>query len=190
VYGYLWHSGALTVAVIAALWIAWPHRASNSRGLKKALYAVTLLGVIGLSVVQIYWTAHSLAMDYSRPYSGSLDAANFLHSVGADVTNTCGFDFHAVAVQPYFQESIYQNWPQGESFWRLEKGNRDDLSCNWARWIVVARCCTFDDAKQVFNRQDRFLRSLGYVPVHVSEGAMFFEGREVEPTDFIIYGLQ
>ena len=130
-----------------------------------------------------------LAMDYSKPYSGSLDAANFLRSVGAEAATTCGFEFHSVAVQPYFRESIFGNWPQGKSFWRLEKGNRNDLNCNWAKWIVVSRCCRLDSAKQVFYRQDRSLRSFGYLPVHISRGSMFFEGHEVEPTDFVVYKL-
>jgi hypothetical protein len=191
VYGYLWHSGALTVTVITALWIAWPReeKARKHPRFEGALNALVLLGLAGLFAVQIYWTARTLAMDYSRPYSGSLDAANFLHSVGADAATACGFDFHSVAVQPYFRESIYQNWPKGEGFWRLEMGNRNDLNCNWAKWIVVTRSGNFVVANRVFYQQDRSLRSLGYIPVHVSPGSMFFEGRETEPTDFIIYKL-
>lgn len=192
VYGYLWHSGGLTVAVITCLWIAWPRKQKERPypRLEIALMALVLLGLAGLFVVQIYWTARTLAMDYSRPYSGSLDAANFLHSVRADATTVCGFDFHSVAVQPYFPDSIYENWPKGESFWRLETANHDNQDCNWAKWIVVARAGNFVVANRVFYQQDRSLRSLGYIPVHFSQGSMFFEGREVEPTDFVIYQLQ
>jgi hypothetical protein len=195
VYGYLWHSGALTIVVITALWIAWPRKekAEKRPRFEGALYALVLLGLSCLFAIQIYWTARTLAMDYSRPYSGSLDAANFLHSVGADVSDTCGFGFHAVAVQPYFRESIYQNWPKGEAFWRLEKANRNDQNCYGAKWVVISRSGKFGDfaaANKVFNQQDRSLRSLGYLPAHVSPGTMFFEGREVEPADFVVYRLK
>jgi len=192
VYANLWHSGALTITMITALWIAWPgeDNAGKRPILESALYALVLLGLSCLFAVQIYWTARTLAMDYTRPYSGSRDAANFLHLVGADVTSTCGIGFHALAIQPYFRENIYQNWPKGEAFWRLENGNRNDQMCSHPLWVVLPRCCTFDPAKQRFDGQDRILRSLGYKPVHVSEGSLFFEGREVEPTDFVIYQLR
>jgi hypothetical protein len=190
VYGSLWHCGALTLIAVAALWIAWQPPARCVPRLQSALHGLMLLAVAGLFAVQIYWTARTLAMDYSRPYSGGLDAANFLRAVGADATTTCGFGFHSVAIQPYFRESIFHNWPQGESFWRFEMANPNDQSCYTAKWIVLPRCCTFDKAKQGFYQNDRFFRSYGYVPVHVSEGSMFFEGREAEPTDFVIYLLR
>ena len=41
-----------------------------------------IVGVAALLGIQVYWTARSIAIDYSRRYSG-LDAANYLRSVGA-----------------------------------------------------------------------------------------------------------
>lgn len=189
VYVHVWHTGALAVAAIVALWIAWPSPAKWSPKLERALNALVLVGLTGLFAVHIYWTARTLAMDYSRPYSGSLDAANFLRAVGANASSTCGFNFHSVAVQPYFQESVFKNWPHGEAFWRLDLANRTNESCYGAKWVVLAKCCSFEKAKQGFYQQDLSLRSFGYVPVHVSKGSLFFEGREIEPTDFVIYEL-
>jgi hypothetical protein len=192
VYGSAWHCGALALIAVAALWIASlrERTARPNPRLDGALNAIVLVALASLFVVQIYWSARTFAMDYSRPYSGSLNAANYLHSVGADASSTCGFGFHSGAVQPYFHDSIYQNWPKGEGFWRQDMSNRNNLNCDWAKWIVVTRCCTFDAAKQTFYRQDAALRSWGYLPVHFSRGSMFFEGREEEPTDFVVYELQ
>lgn len=192
VYGNLWHLGALTLIVVSAFWIAWPRNGREivNPKLENALNAIVLVGLAGLFAVQIYWTARTLAMDYSRPYSGSLDAAKFLRSVGADASTTCGFGFHSSAIQPYFRESIFGNWPKGESFWRFEKGNHDDQSCSWPKRVVLPRCCTFDTAKQDFYKNDLQLRSWGYRPVHISRGSMFFEGYEAEPNDFVIYEAQ
>ncbi|MGA2981113.1 MAG: hypothetical protein ABSD76_16105 [Terriglobales bacterium] len=193
VYGSQWHCGALTLIAVAALWIAWPHkekeRESSNLKLQSALKALVFVALASLFAVQIYWTARTLSMDYVGAYSGSLDAANFLHAVSADASTTCGFGFNSVAIQPYFHESIFKNWPKGESFWRFEEGNRVNESCHSAKWVVVPNCCTFDSAKQPFYQNDRLLRSLGYVPVHISRGLMFFEGAEAEPTDFVIYNL-
>jgi hypothetical protein len=187
VYGNLWHCGALTMIAVAALWIAWPSPGKCAPRLQSAVHGLMLAGLTGLLAVHIYWAARTLAMDYSGAYSGSLDAANFLRSVGADATSTCGMGFHSVAVQPYFRESIFENWPRGESFWRFEMWSRVGQRCPSAKWVVLPRCCSFDSAKQTFDQDDRSLRSLGYVPVHISKGSMFFEGREVAPTDFFIY---
>jgi len=103
-----------------------------------------------------------------------------------DATSTCGVSFYSVAVQPYFRENIYKNFPPGEAFWRFEKKSLSQ-SCSGARWIVLPTCCTFDSAKQQFDQDDRYLRSVGYVPVHISKGSIFFEGREVSLNDFVIY---
>ena len=162
---------------------------NEARRPERVLYALVLLGVISLSVVQIYWSAKTLAMDYSGAYSGSLDAANYLRSVGADASSTCGFDYNSVAVQPYFRESIFGNYPHGESFWRSETSNSVDQSCHNATWLVGPIAGPPGKAEQDFAQADRLVRSLGYLPVHVSKGSMFFEGRVVAPTDFVIYRL-
>lgn len=190
VYASVWHCGTLTMIAVAALWIAWPCKERAGLRFQSALKTLVLVGLAGLFAIQIYWSARTLSRDYGGAYSGSLDAANFLRSVGADRTTTCGFGFNSVALQPYFPESIYQNWPNGEGFWRFETANRDNESCHGAGWVVLPLCCTFDRAKQPFYENDRLLRSLGYVPVHISKGTIFFEDSEVEPTDFIIYRLQ
>jgi len=187
VYVNLWNCGTLTLVVVTALWIAWPMRPNEARWPEKVLYALVLFAVIGLSVVQVYWSAKTLAMDYSRAYSGSLDAAKYLRSVGADASSTYGLEYNTVAVQPYFRESIFGNWPHGESFWRSDTANRVNQSCNNATWLVLPSS-RFDTAEQLFSA-DRRARALGYVPVHLSKGAVFFEGRELAPTDFIIYKL-
>ena len=187
-YVNFWHFGALTLIAVTALWIAWPkERNEGRRRPERVLCAVMLFGVISLSVVQVYWSARTLAMDYSGAYSGSLDAAEYLRSVGADASSTCGFDYTSVAIQPYFPESIFGNWPHGESFWRSDTANRVNQSCYNAEWLVVPSS-RFDTAEQLFSA-DRRARSLGYVPVHVSKGAIFFEGREVAPADFVVYRL-
>jgi len=179
VYVNAWHCGVLTLIVFTALWIAWPMRPHEARGPERVLFALMFAGVISLSAVQVYWSAKTLAMDYSGAYSGSLDAAEYLRSVGAKASSTCGFDFDSVAVQPYFRESIFSNFPHGESFWRWETANRVNQSCYNATWLVGSSSASPD--------ADRSARSLGYVPVHISHGAMFFEGRELAPADFIIY---
>jgi hypothetical protein len=43
-----------------------------------------------------------------------------------------------------------------------------------------------DTGQQDSYRLDRYYRSIGFIPVPRSQGSMFFEGREVEPTDFVI----
>ena len=186
IYGYLWHTGALTFGVVAALWIGWPVSHGNVSKLERALNVSLMVGLGALLGVQIYSTVRTVAMDYSRPYSGSLDAANYLKSVGATRDSICGLDFHSVALQPYFPHSIYTNWPEGESFWRFEKGNRSGEKCVSPMWAVLPICCNGAE-KRTFPEKDRYIRSMGYIPVHFSPGSLFFEGKQAEPTEFVIY---
>ncbi len=186
VYGNLWHCGALTLITVVGAWIAWPSRESCAPMFQRPANVLMLVGITCLFAVQIYWSVRTLAMDYSRPYSGSLDAANFLRSVGADAGSTCGIGFHTSAIQPYFRKGIFQNWPRGEAFWRFDKTS-ETQTCRASKWIVVAICCSFNSSRD--EKNDRGMLSYGYVPVHVSKGSLFFEDREAEPTDFVIYRL-
>ena len=81
----------------------------------------------------------------------------------------------------------HEPWADEAQAWLLSR----DLSYRYLVFhqIAITRSGNFAVANRVFPQQDRSLRSLGYIPVHVSKGSMFFEGREVEPTDFIIYRL-
>jgi hypothetical protein len=185
-YGNLWHCGALTLILITALWIGWSLSGKCPPRLWSGVNALLLVGFGALLCVQIYWTARTVGMDYSRPYSGSLDAANYLQSVGATRDSICGLGFHSVALQPYFPHNIYTNWPDGESFWRFEKGNRSGEKCVDPIWAVLPICCGADE-KRNFPEKDRHIRSWGYIPVHFSPGSLFFEGQEAEPTEFVIY---
>ena len=187
VYGSMWHCGAFVLIIVAALWIAWPLPIRRVGNVGWVLNALMLAGAVAFFALNFNWTVRTFARDYSWPYSGSSDAASFLQSVGANRSSTCGFGFHAVALQPYFQKGIFMNWPEGEAFWRQEKGNQSDEDCHGAKWVVVPICCTFEVSKQSIWANDGMLRSHGYFPAHVSRGAMFFEGRGVEPTDFVIY---
>jgi len=187
VYGNVWHGGALTLIAFAALWMAWPCQERADPKLDSGLKALVLVGLAVLFAVHIYWTARTLALDYSGAYSGSLDAAKYLRSVGADASSTCGFDYESVAVQAYFPKSIFSNFPQGESFWRWDPTNRINQSCDHAIWIVGAISGPPGKALQEFSQGDRLVRSRGFVPVHISKGQLFFEGGEGPLVDFVIY---
>jgi hypothetical protein len=110
----------------------------------------------------------------------------YLQSVGATRDSICGLGFHTVALQPYFPHSIYTNWPEGESFWRFEKGNHSGEKCVDPAWAILPICCGAEE-KRSFPLKDRYIRSLGYIPVHFSPGSLFFEGQQAEPTEFVIY---
>ncbi len=191
VYVYSWQVGALPLAAMAGLWIAW--RAPTTSPTKQAPYLhwLLLLGLACFFAVNTLWTARTVEMDYFQPYSGSKDAAEFLRSVGANADSTCGYDFLNVAVQAYFPRGVFMNWPPGESFWRWERANHTNSNCRpGARWVVLPRFSKKAASAEVFDHTDRSLRSRGYVPVRVSKGTLFFEGQEKDPADFVVYELK
>ena len=73
--------------------------------------------------------ARSIAMDYSRPYSSSLDRANYLRPVGATRDATCGADFHGVGLQPYFRRACSRTGPRRSRFWRSREQSQQSALC-------------------------------------------------------------
>jgi hypothetical protein len=53
IYGNLWHTGALTFGVVAALWIGWPLSHANAPKLERALNVFLMVGLGALLGMQI-----------------------------------------------------------------------------------------------------------------------------------------
>lgn len=113
VHGAAHHHGAVFVAAIAGLWIAWP---TEEEWLAfDRIDQLGLMGVQGLLLVMcavnIWDAAVVIQHEYRYPYSGAKDAAEYLKSVGADHGPMFGLLFGVVAVQAYFDHNVFVNNP-------------------------------------------------------------------------------
>ncbi len=172
------HVGAIVMALIVSLWIAWPQ---DMRGNREATMAALALGA--LFAIQTVWAVSAWRHDFVAPYSGSKDAAIYLKHVGADHARTFGFCFAMVAIQPYFDHSIFENWPT--SYLHATKAEE-------------ANACLLEDQPSydylvtpvqngVEDPYAAAIRARGYAPVHVSPGFNFFKLGYAKTETFVIY---
>jgi hypothetical protein len=113
IHGAAHHQGTAFIAMICALWIAWPD--SNERIVfpshdKWALAGMIIL-LLCLCALNIWDSAVVINRERLYPYSGAEDAAKYLRAVGADRGPIFGYLFGMVAVQAYFDHNILANVP-------------------------------------------------------------------------------
>ncbi|HTR27520.1 MAG TPA: hypothetical protein VMI10_26355 [Terriglobales bacterium] len=178
IFSLFQHWGAIVIALIVCLWIAWPR---ERKGSFEPTMAALLLS--GLFAIQTVWAVSAWRHDFTTPYSGSKDAAIYLKQVGADHARIFGFCYPVVAVQAYFDRSIFADWPTAYS--RGTK-NEDSVICSMDckthyDYVVMPLLHGDDDPNA------EAVEACGYVPVHISPGRAFFkQGVQITET-FVIY---
>lgn len=178
IYAAPQHVGAIVVALIVSLWIAWPQ--DNRRNPE---LAITSLVLSAMFTMQTVWTVSAWRHDYVAPYSGSKDAAIYLKQVGADHMRMFGFCYPMVAIQAYFDRGIFANWPT--AYLHATKGEEEGA-------CVLEPQPNYDYLVTPVHKDDEdiyapALRSRGYVPVHVSPGRVFFKQGFWKSETFVIY---
>jgi hypothetical protein len=111
IHGAAHHQGTAFVAAITTLWVAWPSELERTqfsvfqRRCQRGM--VTLLAL--LCALNIWDAAVVLQREYKYPYSGAVDAANYLKSVRADRGPIFGFLMGIAGIQAYFDHNIFAN---------------------------------------------------------------------------------
>lgn len=178
VYSLPQHMGAIVIALIVTLWIAWP-KENNWQ----PEHVMASLGLVVLFSIQTYWAVEAWRNDFSQPYSGSKDAAEYLRKVGADHARIFGFCYPMVAIQAYFNHSIFQNWPT--SYLHDSKAEEENV-------CILDGKTTYDFVvtSVLHGDEDPYggeIQKRGYMPIHVSPGRAFFrQGIWITET-FVIY---
>lgn len=172
------HVGAIVVALIVSLWIAWPQEKRWHPEL-----AITSLALGAMFAIQTVWAVNAWRHDYVGPYSGSKDAAIYLKQVGADHKRIFGFCYPMVAIQAYFDHSIFVNWPT--AYLHATKAEE-------AGACLLEPQPTYDYLVTPVQEEgsdpyEAALRARGYVPVHVSPGMIFFKHGMSKTETFVIY---
>ncbi len=170
------HKGAIVIAFIVSLWIAWP-----KDGLPDPKVKIAALGLAALFGIQTVWAVSAMHHDYEAPFSGSQDAALFLRSAVAEHGRIFGFCYPSVAIQAYFDHSIFQNWPTAY----LTDAKSYDAAC-----LLDGRTSydylVIPILRGEQNPYDQEILHHGYIQVHVSPGYVFFkQGIWITETFFI-----
>lgn len=172
------HLGAIVVALIVSLWIAWPQ---GKRWNPELTITSLVLGTV--FAIQTMWAVSAWRNDYAAPYSGSKDAAIYIKQIGADHARIFGFCYPIVAIQAYFDHSIFANLPT--AYLHATK-NEEAGAC------VMQPQPNYDYVVTpvLQGDQDPYSAALldrGYLPIHVSPGRAFFKQGIWIAETFVIY---
>jgi hypothetical protein len=113
VHGAAHHHGTAFLALITALWIAWPENAQKFEPSARDGWIDKCMVILLLSLcaVSTWDSAAIIHREYLYPYSGAEDAAKYLKVNRADHGPMFGFLFGVVGVQAYFDHNIFANIP-------------------------------------------------------------------------------
>jgi hypothetical protein len=189
IHGYAHHQGAVFVAAITSIWIAWPTmQEQRTLGVRQLWYLRGMALVLAIMIALNIWdSAVVIDREYRYPYSGAEDAAQYLKSVGADRQVIFGYLFGVVGVQAYFDHNIFANLPTayfhlGAPF-RGSKLDVDELRRRNPEYIVA-----YSDSPQIMMDTDGPVwTSLGYKLVHFSDGYYLYRNLVYERESYFIY---
>jgi hypothetical protein len=181
VYTHVWHRGLIFLAWLFAVWI------SAARVRMTPAILTPLAAVI---VVQGYWTVAAVSYDWTSPYSGSREAANYLKSSGISRDRIFAIGYACTAIQPYFGENRFGNIGSGApspSYWDWSRRNHvneagERLDALRPEYVIIGAKYPYE--RGIWTRQ---VKRSGYEFVRRFEGNLFWEDDVLEPEAFDLY---
>jgi hypothetical protein len=124
VYRSPWHEGTLFLVWIFALWVGLEHF-SQTGPVEIWIRRLALTALVVVCSIQLSWTFVAVGDDFNGPYSGSKALAQYIKERSLDRLVIFGIGFPAVAVLPYFERNIYDNYHAGKnpSYWDWSSKN-------------------------------------------------------------------
>jgi hypothetical protein len=124
IYQAVWHRGTLFIVWVFAIWVGLQQ---HQKGSKQDSWSRLLLlsALVLVCLVQLPWTVGSVRSDFSHAYSGSKAAARYIKAHSLDKGVLWGTGFSSVAILPYFENNIFDNYHKGlkPSFWLWSDSN-------------------------------------------------------------------
>lgn len=189
IHGYAHHHGTVFVAVITALWIAWPDTIESkvfddhSRWMLHGMVVLLLC----LCALNIWDSAVVIKREYLYPYSGARDAAAYLQKANPGNEPVMGYLFGIVALQPYFSHNIFANMPTAFYHQGLPLA-ATSLDVSELRRISPELVVAYStDPQLMANTDGPMWRSLGYEMVHFSDGYYLYKRVVYQRESYLIY---
>jgi hypothetical protein len=183
VYHAVWHRGILFLLLVFVIWVGLEREDRNEQGSWSRLLVLSALVLVCL--VQIPWTLGSLRSDFSGAYSGSKAAARYIkaHSLDEGVLWATGFS--SVAILPYFERNIFDNYHKGlkPSFWLWSDSNdmvQDSKAVQGVRPDHVILSIKVPNAEQFLVLYPRYRKREKF------SGSIFWKEVVLEPEEFLL----
>lgn len=107
----VWHQGMLFALLVMHAWLAWasPVRRRLDSMAERWWPAMATAALTVAAIVHVWWAAIAGWHDWEFPYSGSRDAAAYLHEHGIDQQRIHLFKFSTCAVLLYLDRNPFAN---------------------------------------------------------------------------------
>jgi len=181
IYGAPHHTGAIVIAIVLILWLSWPE---PGEGIPRLFAPVSLVILCVVFGVQTYWAVSAWRHELRDPYSGSRDAANYLRAIGADHALIEGYHFDVVAIQPYFDHNIFENW---STSYVHHSRDTEPLLSMFDRGFPPPEYLVNPSETGDTDHNQRYLAEQGYQSIHVSPGRVLFKDGAWVAETFTIY---
>jgi hypothetical protein len=184
VYGSPWHEGTLFTGWIFALWVGLDHF-TRTEPVDIWIRRLVLTTLVVVSAIQASWTIAAVRADFAGSYSGSKALAQHIKERSLDRSVIYGIGYPTLAVLPYFERNIYDNYHAGKkpSYW--DWSSRNDMIVDPAEierrqpdYVVVPVKATGADA--VLNRFPSYRQD------SVFHGSLYWKGAALEPDTYVL----
>ncbi|HID56343.1 TPA: hypothetical protein EYP37_07425 [Candidatus Poribacteria bacterium] len=177
-----WHQGIIFLIWVFAMWISFEREWEEGKGLKGAIRRVTLISMIVVIGIQIFWSASVSISDFKGPYSAGKAAAEYIKSNHLEGRKIYATSFWTTSILPYFKENIFANHNGGRkpAFWFWAEDNRriEDLN----------RILHDRPDLIIIGRPPKDLRELkGYKFIGLFPGELYWKRGIKERNDFAIF---
>jgi len=190
VHGYPHHHGAVFIAAIMGLWIAWPTRVEELHSSPRsgsALLAVKVLLLV-LCALNIVDAVVTIKHEYQYPYSGAEDAARYLAPYVQKQVPMFGYKYGMVGVEAFFDHKVFENKPaayyhQGTPF-VAENIALSELDRDSPEFVVF---CLTENIQKLFDDVAPSLEAHDYEFVHFSDGYYIYKRAVWERQAYFIF---
>jgi hypothetical protein len=180
IYSQVWHQGLPLLAWLFAIWIS-TYRTHLDRAAAAALLLVM--------APQLWWTASSMRYDWTSPYSGGAEAAQWIAGHRSESGRLFAIGYATTAVQPYFDRNAFANVNGGrpEAYWDWSQRNRTNL--DYEKLGELRPDSVLVGYKNDFERRiwTQAITSSGYRLVRHFDGNTYWKTGVFEPDSFDLF---
>lgn len=211
IYYSAWHEGLFFFALLFPALLAFRREPDDEsfvgapsrfdRALRIA--AITVVALVLANHVR--WSVETLRYDLSEPFSGAPAMARHLQELDLDGRTLYATSFPCLALQPYFDEPLFDNYrPAGDfTFFDWSKNallstkRRGEVTPADLEWIdrfmaeALAESPDYFLASRKYPHDRRYFEHLRedgrYRPIRASEGAIFWKTTPLESDSYVLF---
>lgn len=116
-----YHAGILYITFVLSLWIFGGDDFFRNAKVKKQI--LVFCALLCITAVQIYWSVCSVRNDISNQYSAAEETAHYLKETIPEDGTVYGLGVWATAIEPYFEDNIFDNYNSDKAFYWWSKNN-------------------------------------------------------------------